>query len=64
MANRELTPKELFERLVVTETKLTALNNENRKTRRLFHLLFHLYVLIMIILFITNIFIHVFALIG
>lgn len=57
---QELTPKELFERLVVTETKLTALNNENRKTKRLFLS----YVLIMIILFITNIFIHVFALIG
>lgn len=55
MANGELTLKEVFERLVIMETKLTAMTDESKKTKRLFQN----YVLIMVILLITNIFVHV-----
>lgn len=54
MVNGDLTIKEVFERLVIMETKLTAISDESRKTKRLFQT----YVLIMVILLITNILIH------
>lgn len=54
MANGDLTLKEVFERLVVMETKLTAISNDGKKTKRTFQN----YVLIMVILLITNIAIH------
>jgi len=54
MVNEELTLKEVFERLIVMETKLTAMSDDSKKTKRAFQS----YVLIMVILLITNIAIH------
>ena len=54
MVNEELTLKEVFERLIVMETKLTAMSDDSKKTKRAFQS----YVLIMVILLIMNISIH------
>lgn len=54
MENGNLTLKEVFERLIVMETKLTAMSDDSKKTKRAFQS----YVLIMVILLITNIAIH------
>lgn len=51
MENGNLTLKEVFERLIVMETKLTAMSDDSKKTKRAFQS----YVLIMVILLITNI---------
>lgn len=59
MATENLTLKELFARLVVLETNLTTLSNQGKKNKRLFQS----YVLIMVILLITNIFVHVLGMI-
>ena len=54
MENGTLTLKEVFDRLIVMETKLTAMSDDSKKTKRAFQS----YVLIMVILLITNIAIH------
>lgn len=54
MENGNLTLKEVFERLIVMETKLTAMSDDSKKTKRAFQS----YVLIMVILLIMNISIH------
>lgn len=59
MATENLTLKELFERLVVLEANLTTLSNQGKKNKRLFQN----YVLIMVLLLITNIFVHVLGMI-
>lgn len=59
MAEAEITLKELFERLVVMETKLTAMSSDSKNTKRLFQN----YVFIMVILLVANIFLHVFGVI-
>lgn len=59
MATENLTLKELFARLVVLEANLTTLSNQGKKNKRLFQS----YVLIMVILLITNIFVHVLGMI-